>query len=254
VTGFALFSVCLVGLPSIRRAAQPVRFLLVFGALPLAVMLLMALRQELQPNWPAVFYVSGLALTAAWYGGRFEVRFPPATWRRFFPWAIGTGAALVLYFYFGAFLFQALGQPGHTADPNRRLMSHDRLAAEVQDVREAQPGSDELFLVALGHRDVTSHLAFGLPDQPRVYHYDTSPAIHSQYELWPDPYEDGRAGDDGLIVIPRYESVPKKLQNAFEKVEPVAEFEVVYGIDETVPYYVFRGHDLTGWPEAPPEP
>ncbi|MEX2579614.1 MAG: glycosyltransferase family 39 protein [Verrucomicrobiales bacterium] len=252
VTGVALLSVSLAGLGSVRSASRPVRFLLVFGALPLAAMLLLALRQELQPNWPAVYYVSGLALTAAWYGGHFTPPFPPPAWRRHYKIAVATGVGLVLFFYFGTFVFQAFGLAGHQADPNRRMMSHDLMAREFQEIRSAQPNAEEMFIATVGHRDIASHLAFGLPDQPRVYHWDWSARIDSQYELWNDPSQDGFEGKDGLILVPGSKGLPGRLAKAFGNTTLVGEFEIPRGLDEPRSFSVHRGEDLKKWPAGVP--
>ncbi|MEM9018773.1 MAG: glycosyltransferase family 39 protein, partial [Verrucomicrobiota bacterium] len=169
VTAVIVFSVALVSLPTLRKSSLPIRFLLIFGALPLALMLLLALRQVLQPNWPAVFYVSGIGLAAAWYRGHITPSFPPQAWRRLFPVALALSIALTTYFYLGSPLLAVLGKEGHTADPNRRLMGHGEVAMQFERTRSQLENPGSVFLVALGHRDVASHLAFGLPDQPRVY-------------------------------------------------------------------------------------
>ena len=150
-TAFVVFSLSLAGLPLLRRATRPHRFLLTFGALPLAGMILLALRQEIQPNWPAVFYLSGILLAAAWYAGRLESGFPPPSWRRLFPVTLSVGFLLTGYFYLASPLFEAAGRAGHPADPNRRLIGYDRVADEVESVRIAQTDSHNLILIALGH-------------------------------------------------------------------------------------------------------
>ena len=249
IVAVILFSVCLVGLKSIRTAPAAIRFLLVFGALPLAGMLLLALRQGLQPNWPAVFYVSCIALTAAWWCRMFSPSFPPAKWRKSYKSAIVLGLTLVSYFYLSSIIFNMIGKPGHKADPNRRLMGHDLVAAELQAVRESIPDSDKMFLLAVGHRDTASHLAFGLPDQPKMYRWEIPGQIHSQYELWNNPFEDGFEGKDGIILVPNSNAVPARLAKAFENVEKAGEFTVVYSYDKTRPFSVFVGRHLKKWPE-----
>ncbi|MEM6916293.1 MAG: glycosyltransferase family 39 protein [Verrucomicrobiota bacterium] len=246
--GVILFSVCLVLLPSLRRVPGPQQFLLVFGALPLAGMLVLALRQGLQPNWAAVFYVSGMGLTAAWYGGLLNPKWPPRSWKMLFPIALAMNLVFVAFFYLGPFLFAFAGKPGHTADPNRRLLGHDLVALEVEKIRENQPDAEALFLVASGHRDITSHLAFALPDQPRVFQFSDRPGIRSQYDLWDNPSEAGLDGQDGLVLVPGGPSFPAALKKHFEEVEKVGEFEVSFGWDRTRKFTVFRGHSLRGWP------
>jgi len=247
-TAFVLFCLCLTGLPLLRKADRPVRFLLTFGAIPVAAMLLLALRQGMQPNWPAVFYLSGIVLTAAWYGGHVHFALPPASWRRLFPVTIGVGAVLAACFYLAPIAFEAAGKSGHTADPNRRLLGHDLVAAEFERLRRTVPGADDHFLVALGHRDITSQLAFGLPDQPRVYRWDAQGRISSQYEMWNNPFEDGLGGKDAIILLPRDPELPRRFARAFGEVEKIGEFKVRFGYADERSFSVFRGRNLKTWP------
>jgi len=250
-TAFVVFSLSLAGLPLLRRASRPHRFLLTFGALPLAGMILLALRQEIQPNWPAVFYLSGILLAAAWYAGRLEAGFPPPSWRRLFPVTLSVGFLLTGYFYLAPPLFEAAGHPGHPADPNRRLNGYDLVAEAVESVRLAQADSDKLTLIALGHRDLASQLAFGLPDQPRVYRWEPSGEIVSQYEMWNNPVEDGLGGRDALILAPG-ETLPPLFARGFARTEPLRRFTARIGGKESV-FSLHRGHELARWPEGKPQ-
>jgi 4-amino-4-deoxy-L-arabinose transferase-like glycosyltransferase len=247
-TAFVVFSLCLVGLPGLVGATRNLRYLLVFGALPLAVMLLLALRQEMQPNWAAVYYLSGVVLAGAWYAGRIPAVFPPGAWRRLLPWTLAFGIGLSAYFYAAPPVFALLGQAGHKADPERRLLGHDRLAAEVEAARRALPEADSLFIATVGHRDLASHLAFGLPDRPRVYRWESRPGVHSQYEIWNDPAEDGFVGRDGLILVAG-PKLPPKLAKGFASVEEAARFTVSHGRAGDREYSLYLGRGLAAWPK-----
>jgi 4-amino-4-deoxy-L-arabinose transferase-like glycosyltransferase len=249
-TAFVLFSLCLTGLPLLRRADRPVRFLLTFGALPVAAMLLLALRQSMQPNWPAVYYLCGIVLTAAWYNGKLQFALPGASLRRLFPVTIGFGAAFVAFFYLGPVYFAAVGKSGHLFDPNRRLLGHDLVAAEFDRLRMTVPNANDHFLVALGHRDITSQLAFGLPDQPRVYRWESQDRISSQYEMWNNPSEDGLGGKDAIILAPNAKELPRQLSRAFDEVEKVGEFKIRFSYTRERSFAVFRGRTLKLWPSA----
>ena len=251
-TAFVMFALCLTGLPLFAKTSKPVRYLLTFGAIPIALMLLLALRQGMQPNWPAVFYVSGIALVAGWFGARLEFAYPPASWRRLFPVTITVGVLLTSYFYFSPLVFEAIGKEGHKADPNRRLLGYDLIAKEFEVLRQTVPGAEEHFLVTLGHRDMTSQLAFGLPDQPRVYLWDSDGMITSQYEMWNNPLEDGWGGKDGLILLPISRELPPSFAAAFENISKIGEFTVKFSYDRDMSFSVFRGISLKSWPESEP--
>ncbi len=253
LTAIVLYTVCFTQLALFRSASRPVRMLLLFGVVPLAAMLMLALRQKLQPNWPAVFYISAIALTAAWFSQRlrrpdWKITRSERARKITCHLAILGGFLLTLYFYFAPPAFALFDRAGNRADPNRRMMGHDVMAAEFQKIRESQPDAEELFLVALWHRDTASHLAFGLPDQPRVYRWDASGIVVSQYEVWNTPIEDGLAGKDALILHPHSLVLPEEFAKRFDSVEKVGEFEADYGYDRTFTFSVHRGRQLKEWP------
>lgn len=252
-TAFVLFSLALTGLFHFRRSPSTVRLLLVFSGLPIALMLLLALRQELQPNWAAAFYVPGIVLAAAWYAGKMESAFPPPGWRKLLPGTLACGIALSSYFYLAPPLFLAFGKEGHVADPNRRLLGFDRLATEFEKVRRVQEGAEDLVLITVGHRDLASQLAFGLPDRPRLYRWEPSGTVQSQYEVWNDPVEDGLSGADALILVMGEWPIPGSFAKAFERIEPVAEFRIDFRHDLEWPFTVYRGRNLKSWPDGLPE-
>jgi 4-amino-4-deoxy-L-arabinose transferase-like glycosyltransferase len=246
-TAFVLFSLALGGLHLLRSAPRSHRYLLAFGALPLAVMLLLALRQGLQPNWAAVFYLSGIVLVAAWYRGAITAGFPPVSWRRLFPLTLAVGFLLVGYFYAASPLLAALGKAGHTADPNRRLLGYKDLAAAVHSVRAKLPENENPFLLVIGHRDLTSQLAFGLPDQPRVFNFDPRPGIDSQYEMWNLSQTTGLIGRHALILTPASDRLPKRFARCFDSVEKVDTITVrIQAQEKSYSFFLARG--LREWP------
>ena len=184
---------------------------------------------------------------AAWYRGTLTASFPPATWRRLFPVTLAVGFLLVGYFYAASPLFSASGKAGHTADPNRRLLGYDDLAKSVQAVREKLPDTDDPFLLVIGHRDLTSHLAFGLPDQPRVHNLDPRPGIDSQYEMWNLRDAPALVGRDALILYPESERLPKRFARSFESVEKLETIRVKLQNQEKR-YVVFLARGMTAWP------
>jgi len=246
-TAFVLFSLALGGLSLLRSAPRPHRYLLAFGALPLAVMLLLALRQGLQPNWAAVFYLSGIILVAAWYRGAITARFPPDSWRRLFPLTLAVGFLLVGYFYVASPLFAAFNRAGHTFDPNRRLMGYEQLTDAVQSVRAKLPENENPFLLVIGHRDLTSQLAFGLPDQPHVYNFDPRPGIDSQYEMWNLSQAASLIGRDALILYPESDRLPKRFSRCFASVGKAGSITVRLQAQEKR-YSLYLGRGLREWP------
>jgi len=255
VFGVVLYIICIGRLKTLRTATLPERFALVFGGIPLVGMLLMAMRQGLQPNWPAVFYLSCMPFVAAFFSGVVEFPKPSKEYKkRLFKVGLVIGFLLSAYFYFGSPILKLAGVPGHKADPNRRLMGYGELAKEFEKVRRTQADAEDLFIVSIGHRDTISQLAFGLPDQPRVYGWSDKAVITSQYDLWNNPYEDGFGEKDGLIIMPSHINIPASLGKVFESFEKIAEFEAVFGYDRTKSYTVYRGKNLSGWTKLPAPP
>lgn len=249
-TAFLVFVLSLGGLHLLARAPRSHRFLLVFGALPLTVMLLLALRQELQPNWAAVFYLSGLILAAAWYSNRIPARFPPESWKPLLPLTLAVGFLLCTFFYAAPPLFKLFGKEGHPLDPNRRLVGYENLVTEIDSVRSRfEQGSAAPFLLVVGHRDLASQLAFGLPDQPRVYNIDLRPGIDSQYEMWNRKGNPELTGRDGLLLTPETERIPRALKASFQNIESLGTL-LVRLQDQDKKFSLFLGRELLTWPES----
>ncbi len=249
-TAFVLFSLCLGGLPLLRRAPRGHRFLLFFGALPLAVMLVLALRQELQPNWAAVYYLAGFVLVAAWYSGALLAKFPPVAWRRLLPATLAFSIGLSVYFYAAPPLFNAMGKAGNGADPNRRLIGYGELATGLQTFRERDETTGAAFILMIGHRDLASHLAFHLPDRPRVMNLDPKPGINSQYEMWNLTQGPARVGENALVIYPENDKLPKRFAACFENVERLGEFTARLQNDPPKRFGVYLGRNLKSWPES----
>ena len=246
VTAFLIFVLTVLPLFRKRNIETRLRFLLVFCGVPLALILVAAMFQKVQPNWPAVVYVAGIPMVAAWFSQAidwFPVRDKTRT--LLFRIGISLGFALCAFFYLGPVVFSLTGNEGHRADPNRRLIGSDRLAAAVQEVRERVPGWENHFVVVSGHRYQTAWLAFGLPDQPMAYRTNPPEAgIESQYELWPGPWEDGKEGENGILVMPgKKKRLPQYLREAFREIELLEKIEVKFGAGVRE-YSIFRGVHL----------
>jgi hypothetical protein len=97
--------------------------------------------------------------------------------------------------------------------------------------------------MTLGHRYLTSELAFYLPHQPRVYRWVEGGTIQSQYELWGEPK--GKNGWDCLIITQGNVSrIPPRLAARFREVKRLKTITRDLGSMKRREYTVFRG---TGW-------
>ena len=164
-------------------------FLLTFS-LPLALVLVLALRQNVLPNWPAVFWLGLLVVTAQ--------AIEPRTWR----WVLRSNGLLSL----GLLLLVMLAPltPG-SRSPLHRVLGWQEYATAVARVDQAQwPQREQIdqtrALIVFGHRYYASALAFYHPERPFVRVYQTDAVIRTQYGIWDrrDPVTQAQA----LIVIP----------------------------------------------------
>lgn len=200
------------------KLADRERFLWIFGAPGLLVVLLMGFRQRLNPNWPAVFYLSMLVMMAGWAAGAWRLDGWLESWRRaFLPGVrLALGLCVATHLAVLALSMGLLKLPG--LDPTIRVRGWSRMAADIHKARMAAPEGASLPVITQSHRYIASALAFYLPGQPRVYIYNPDPgAIRSQYDLWPGPA--AHVGKDAWLVIQGGpEEIQAGLTNLFESV------------------------------------
>ena len=213
-----LMALVIAGLWSWKKLGDRERFLWLFGGPALLVILLLSLRQRIQPNWPAVFYTSTSILLAGWAAGKWSLALKLDRWRWIFSpgLKIAVGFAVVVHVVVGALSFDLLRLPG--LDPTARIRGWSQLARDVDAVRRDLPGGEEMTLITQSHRYMTSELAFYLHDRPRVYSSNSDPtSTSSQYDLRETPA--AHLGKDALIIIQGDpQSIEAELTNRFESV------------------------------------
>ena len=248
VTWVLLIALSIVILFSFFKLETKERFLFIFGGLPLAVVLLMTLRQKINGNWPAAFYPSAILLLAAWATGTIKITTPIDRWRRVFLPGIVIGAILALFTYALPLVVKATDLQGSRIDPLVRLEGWSGLAKKVAAIQITFPRPRETFVMTVGHRYLTSELAFYLPHQPQVYRWAGNGKIQSQYELWGGPK--GKNGWDCLIIVtgnvPR---IPPRLAERFQAVRRLKVITRDLGPTKTREFTVFQGR---GWKEKRP--
>jgi len=213
------------------------RFLWLMGPLAVLAVLILSLLQKAQGNWPMAFYFSGLMLLAG--------KAVAGRWQRGLRYALWLGYALVTITYLLPILIQASGLQNSAFDPTKRFKHSQALAVEINFERMLSlPNLDDSFIVALGHRYLASQLAFYLPDHPKVYRYEESGQIKSQYEVWNGPLE--FVGKNAVIVA-NGQDVPGPLQDAFEHFRFLA--QVANPDKPKSPYNLYLGENLKYWPD-----
>ena len=233
-----------------KRLGDRERFLWIFGGPALLIILFLGVRQRIQPNWPAVFYVSTSILLAGWAAGKWSLDSKLDRWRWTFKpgLIIAAGIAVVIHVAVFALSLGLVSLPG--LDPTARLRGWSQLARDVDAARLELPGGHRMTLVTQGHRFMTSELAFYLPDQPRVYLYNSDPqVIRSQHDLWETPA--AHLGEDALLIIQGDpQSIGQDLTTRFESltVHSVLRYPRQCATRQVVTLAV--GRNLQHWPSS----
>lgn len=236
VTWAALVTVLWLGIKNWCSMARRERFLLLFSAPALIIFTLLALRQRINPNWPAVFYVPTFILVAAWFSGHLPFA-SAAAWKK---WALRVAASITLVLHVLVLITFLTPLKGHKK--LAELSGWQETGEQAGKFLEKVPRPDHTCVMALGHRYNAAQLAFSMPQHPRLYRWEPSGHPMSQYEVWPGVEE--RLGDDALIFSPG--ALPEAVSGSFEKVETLGRIEVPLG-DKSRVFDVYLGHRLKSW-------
>lgn len=233
-------------LPLWLRTSAAARYLALFSLPALAVFHLLALRQGINPNWPGVFLVGGFGLAAAAMTGalagtpRWITRLRAPT-----IWLLVVCTAVLALAPVGIRIAGWQGDPKR--DPLARLRGWRELADETALFLENLPRPDQTFIVVLGHRYHASQMAFHLPGNPRVFRWERTGEIRSQYEIWPGPED--RVGWDAVVLYPSASHAPPSaLRRAFAGFDKLGEAGVRTEGNERH-FQVWFGEDLQNWPD-----
>ncbi len=216
------------------------RYLVWFSAPGLAFVALMVLRQHVNENWPAVYYVAAFVLA----GGLASAKWmKPALW---------TGAVMTLALHVVVPLADKVGIPAEKLGDMRGWSESGRAIGEHLD---KVPRPEQTFIYVLGHRHAASQLAFHLPGHPRVYRWNRHPYPESQYEVWPSAAD--KLGWDAFIVEPltggsKDPNRPLEffVRRNFEAVEPLGQVEVPVGGEAVRRFNLFLGRNMLRYPES----
>lgn len=184
-------------------------------------------------NWPVTAYLSGLVLAAGWLTVPFQ---SPRGWYRRLNFAglvlaCGAGLLLTVFLHRSDYLHPLMSRvtgppspanrfPLRRFDPTCRLKGwRDTLAVEVDRVvDELRAGGEEPVLAATSWT-VPGELGFYCRGHPQAYSVGLLVGDrHSQYDLWPNPLDDGAALRGRTFVLVGY--VEDVIKAAFDRVEP----------------------------------
>ncbi|MGZ5000019.1 MAG: ArnT family glycosyltransferase, partial [Methylomonas sp.] len=222
----------------LKSLAAEQQFLWLMGPALMLGVLLLSLMQKVQGNWSMPFYFSGLILLAGnWLAGR---------WKKSLKIGLFLGYLMVALTYVLPLLLPVFNLQNTAFDPTTRFKNWQETALNIHFERlVVQEDLKNTFVVALGHRYLASQLAFYLPDHPKVYRFEESGRVISQYEVWPGPVE--FVGKNGFVVSEHSEEhVPQALKTAFERFRFLAEIDNPGHPGSH--YYLYLGENLKFWP------
>jgi hypothetical protein len=243
VTLVAMVLVLWFGMTRWKTMGRRERYLLLCSAPALIVFTLLALRQRINPNWPAVFWLPALLLVAAWFSGHLPLAGMQA-WRM---WSLRVAGLVVVLAHVIIPVVFLTSLKGHKK--LAELRGWRETGEQAGKFLDKVPRPDHTFVMALGHRYNAAQMAFNMPQNPRVYRWEPSGHPMSQYEIWPGL--ETRLGDDGLIFSSGV--VTPKVAECFESIEKVGRVEVPLG-DKTRVFQVSLGRNLKSWTPVPAPP
>ncbi|MEE9355132.1 MAG: glycosyltransferase family 39 protein [Methylococcaceae bacterium] len=223
------------------------QWLILLGPLPLIGIFGLAVIQKVQGNWSIPFYFTGIILVAGWINQKITLFNPKFSFRRLKSIALYTGTTLVAITYLLPFLSFWLPQKLNDMDPTNRLRQWQDLATQVDRISKPKNKNAHQFILIDGHRDIVSELAFYLPDQPTIYHWQKNPRIESQYGLWPG-LEQHIAGNGLVISMHPWDQLAQPLKSSFYDLQFLGEAVVLQHTKREKRLYIYQANRLLHWP------
>ena len=222
----------------LRELPAQEQFLVWMG--PVLVLGFIALNglQKTQGNWPMPFYFTAIILLSGqWQAG---------LWQKSVKYGLMLGYIFVTLTYALPVLIQTFNIQNTAIDPTYRFKHTQGFVNSI--VAESQKQSIDAkpdFFLTVGHRYLTSQLAFYLPDHPQVYRYEDKGGVYSQYEVWPGPIQ--FIGKTAFVISElNGKNIPHELKDIFTHFRKVG--EAVNPNDNTKVYTLFIGEGLKSWP------
>lgn len=259
VTWVVMMAILVAALRGWKRLDRRGALLVLFSAPALVVFFLLAMRQDVHANWPAVFYIPAFVLTAAWIEGATCGITLGGKWRVWGRRGVWVGLVMVIVASAFPLLSRPLGLAGHrTFDPFVRLRGWREMGERQGEFLKNVPHPERTFVIVLAHRHNASEAAFYMPQQPRIYRWQADGRRMSQYDLWPGPGEDMKRWDAVLFYPDSEEREPGKsrpsvfFRRAFVDTQKIGEIEIPIGHGVRRSCQVFFCDRLKEWPESVP--
>lgn len=187
------------------HSAESIRFLLAAAIVPWAFFLAFSVITKVQPNWPAPAMVAAAPLLVGWiYRGLHELN---PTRKRVqvvigLGVVVGSAATIVLHRTEVLLpLWRTLSRsasaweltPAARFDPTARLRGWSQLAAIDELLANERTAGREPFIMTDDYQ-LASEIAFYCPSHPITYcAQSVLGKRQSQYDLWPNPIDDGKS-------------------------------------------------------------
>ncbi len=192
--------------------------LISIGFIMLIPVTLLSLRQQINANWPAPFYLAMVILTAGWSCGdfaRFKKLAPPRP--GFVKAAVYCASLFTIIMYLAIIVIPFTPISSSARNPLVQITGWDHLGQTAQEIYDALPSPEHTFIVTRT-RQTASALAFYMPSHPTVYRWNgIERDITTQYEIWDAPLN--RKGDSALIILDKDKKLPPDLAECFEAVQ-----------------------------------
>jgi 4-amino-4-deoxy-L-arabinose transferase-like glycosyltransferase len=244
ITFWLMLSIGAAGLLRFTRLDRRERFLVCFSGIPLCGVLLLSLKQRLEPNWPAPFFITGVVLVVGTLLNHCPVLAARGDGEKKLRRAIAVGAVFTLATYLVAW---GVGLQGTKLDPAVRLRGWRELGERVSTQWAEVPRPEQTLLISTSGRATASELAFYLPTHPQAYVYNGSGMVGSQYDVWGGPRD--KQGWDAVIIAHEGEPIPADLRAAFASVEAKDVAEVTIGNRRCHRYRVWHARGFQHWPD-----
>jgi dolichyl-phosphate-mannose-protein mannosyltransferase len=185
---FVLLGIAVVR--SLRRSAEPLRFVLGVAALStLAIFAVSSLRHRVEANWPLAAYMPAVVLLASSPGGR--------RWRRWLRTGIALGSGTVAL----AYLQVVTPVLPFQEEMIRRGHGWDDVAHRVNLLRGSiLPAKGRRIWLAGNTYQDASRLDFHLSDHPGVFALNLR-SRQNQFSIWPGFPDLAHPGDDLVFIL-----------------------------------------------------
>ncbi|MGQ9744659.1 MAG: ArnT family glycosyltransferase [Dissulfurimicrobium sp.] len=217
-------------------------YLAMLSAVPIALTMLLSLKQRVNGNWPAPFYLASSVVLGGWAAGALNLTPGIDRLRRTFKpgLILSTFMCAILYITSWSAGAGILGLDQGHMDFTAGLKGWKELG-EITGEFTKNLQDKGAFIIGT-KRQITSELAFYVPGQPKTYRWAGEHGeIKSQYEIWQGPCD--KIGHDAIIITYEDEKLPEDIKGYFKEIDMVKQIKT-----GRKGFNLYLGRDLMNWP------